>query len=52
VIPRKDIRSMTVSALSVMPVGLIDTLKPQEVSSLLEFLKTGHVPAPQPARSQ
>ena len=27
-----------------MPVGLIDDLKPAEVSSLLEFLKTGHAP--------
>jgi putative membrane-bound dehydrogenase-like protein len=42
VIPRKDIRSMNVSALSVMPVGLIDTLKPDEVSSLMAYLKTGH----------
>ena len=46
IIPRKEIRSMNVSALSVMPVGLIDNLKHQEVSSLLEFLKTGRAPQP------
>ena len=46
VIQRKDIRSMNVSALSVMPVGLIDALKHEEVASLLQFLKTGHAPAP------
>jgi putative heme-binding domain-containing protein len=45
VIQRKDIRSMNISALSVMPVGLVDTLKHEEVSSLLEYLKTGHAPA-------
>jgi putative heme-binding domain-containing protein len=44
VIERKDIRSMNVSNLSVMPVGLIDTLNHHEVSSLLEYLKTGRVP--------
>jgi hypothetical protein len=38
---------MTVSALSVMPIGLIDALKQEEVSSLLEFLKTGHAPPSQ-----
>jgi len=42
VVQRKDIRTMNVSALSVMPVGLIDTLKPEEVSSLMQYLKSGH----------
>jgi len=45
VIERKDIRTMNVSNFSVMPVGLIDTLKHEEVASLLEYLKTGHKPA-------
>jgi putative membrane-bound dehydrogenase-like protein len=49
IIQRKDIASMNASALSVMPVGLVDTLKPDDISSLLEFLKTGHPPAPAPA---
>jgi putative heme-binding domain-containing protein len=48
VIQRKDIASMNASALSVMPVGLVDTLKPDDISPLLEFLKTGHAPAPAP----
>jgi hypothetical protein len=26
----------------MMPTGLIDTLKHEEVSSLLQYLKTGH----------
>ncbi len=42
IIQRKDIRSMNISALSIMPVGLIDTLKHEEVSSLLTYLRTGH----------
>jgi hypothetical protein len=42
VIARKDIQSMNASTLSVMPVGLIDPLKPADVASLMEFLKTGH----------
>ncbi len=46
VIERKDIRSMNISPLPVMPVGLVDTLKHEEVSSLLEYLKTGHAPSP------
>jgi putative membrane-bound dehydrogenase-like protein len=42
VIQRKDIESMNASSLSVMPVGIVDTLKPEDISSLLDFLKTGH----------
>jgi putative membrane-bound dehydrogenase-like protein len=42
VIQRKDIATMNASNLSVMPVGLIDDLKPAEVASLMEFMKTGH----------
>jgi len=54
VIQRKDIRSMNASSMSVMPVGLIDTLTHEEVAGLLQFLKTGHAtgghatPAPAP----
>lgn len=44
VIQRKDIATMTASQLSVMPVGLIDDLKPEEISALIEHLKTGHAP--------
>ncbi|HEV2293201.1 MAG TPA: PVC-type heme-binding CxxCH protein [Tepidisphaeraceae bacterium] len=46
VIQRENIRSMTASNFSVMPVGLVDTLKHEEVASLLEYLKTGHPPQP------
>jgi putative membrane-bound dehydrogenase-like protein len=44
IIPRKDIASMNASALSIMPVGIIDDLKPEEASALMEYLtKTVHV---------
>ena len=43
VIQRKDIATMNASALSIMPVGLIDDFKPEETSALMEYLKTGHV---------
>ncbi len=39
VIQRSEIDEMRVSPLSIMPVGLIDHLKPEEIASLLEFLK-------------
>jgi len=38
VIQRKDIDDISASALSIMPPGLIDMLKPEEVSSLIQFL--------------
>ena len=38
-IQRSEIAEMRVSPLSIMPVGLIDHLKQEEVASLLEFLK-------------
>ena len=38
VVQRKDIRTMTVSNLSIMPVGLTDDLKPEDVSALMAFL--------------
>ncbi|MEX2215709.1 MAG: PVC-type heme-binding CxxCH protein [Phycisphaeraceae bacterium] len=40
VIQRKNILSMSASGLSIMPVGLIDHLKQEEIASLLEFLRT------------
>ena len=43
VIQRKDISRLLASPLSVMPVGLIDQMTPQQVSSLLTYLRqAGH----------
>jgi putative membrane-bound dehydrogenase-like protein len=40
---RKDIDSIRASSLSIMPPGLIDHLKPEEVASLIAFLtQMGH----------
>jgi putative heme-binding domain-containing protein len=41
VVQRRDIRRMNISNFSMMPTGLIDTLKQEEVSALLQYLKTG-----------
>src|SRR6185295_3789715 len=38
VIPRGDIREMRVSSVSLMPTGLIDALKEEQVRDLLTFL--------------
>ncbi len=40
VIQRADIDDVNASVLSIMPPGLIDMLKPAEVSSLMEYLMT------------
>ena len=39
IILRKNIDSIKASALSIMPSGLIDHLKPEEVASLIAYLK-------------
>jgi hypothetical protein len=39
IILRKNIDSIRASALSIMPPGLIDHLKPEEVASLIAYLK-------------
>jgi len=41
VIKRKDIESMKPSTVSLMPDGLIDTLKEDEISDLVAFLLSG-----------
>jgi putative heme-binding domain-containing protein len=47
---RKDIREMRQSKLSMMPEGLLDQLKDQEVRDLLYYLsRPGQVPLPTPA---
>ncbi|MDB6057663.1 MAG: putative rane-bound dehydrogenase [Verrucomicrobiales bacterium] len=47
VLPRKDVREMTQGKLSMMPEGLIDQLKDQEVRDLLYYLsRPGQVPLP------
>ncbi len=38
VVQRKDIELMKASALSIMPVGLVDLLPEDDIASLLEFL--------------
>jgi len=40
VIQRADIDDVNASVLSIMPPGLIDMLKPHEVSSLMQYLMT------------
>jgi putative heme-binding domain-containing protein len=48
VVPRKDIRELRQSKLSMMPEGLLDQLKDQEVRDLLYYLsRPGQVPMPQ-----
>ena len=41
---RQDIKSLTASSLSIMPVGLIDGLPPKDVASLLAFLSASKEP--------
>ena len=38
VVQRKEIKSMSVSTLSIMPVGLIDPLPPKDVADLMAYL--------------
>jgi putative heme-binding domain-containing protein len=46
IIQRKDIATMNASQLSVMPVGLIDDLKPDDIANLMAYLKSAaHPPA-------
>ncbi|MGZ5517375.1 MAG: PVC-type heme-binding CxxCH protein [Limisphaerales bacterium] len=47
VVPRKDIRELHQSKLSMMPEGLLDQFKDQEVRDLLYYLsRPGQVPLP------
>ena len=47
VVPRKDIRELRQSKLSMMPEGLLDQLKDQEVRDILYYLsRPGQVPLP------
>ena len=36
-----DILRLVASPLSIMPEGLIDMLKPEEISGLIEYLRSG-----------
>src|SRR5438045_3410649 len=46
-IPRKDVREMRQGKLSMMPEGLLDQLKDQEIRDLLYYLnRPGQVPMP------
>ena len=38
VVQRKDIEMMKASALSIMPVGLVDLLPEDDIAGLIEFL--------------
>ena len=51
VVRRDDIASMSVSPLSIMPVGLIDALSPEDIASLMRHIReqARHAaPAPKP----
>ena len=41
VIQRKDIKSLTVSALSIMPTGF-ESIPPDDLKALLEYLTAKH----------
>ena len=43
-VPRDDIQSMRESPLSMMPEGLLDSLKDDEVRDLIAYAKTGANP--------
>jgi putative membrane-bound dehydrogenase-like protein len=50
IVPRADIEGVQATALSIMPEGLFDALRPEEVRDLVAYLGRPHqVPLPQPA---
>ncbi len=50
IIPRADIEGVTSTALSIMPEGLFDALRPEEVRDLVAYLGRPHqVPLPETA---
>ncbi|MBN9517625.1 c-type cytochrome [bacterium] len=52
IVPRADIEGVQATALSIMPEGLFDTLRPEEVRDLVAYLGRPHqVPLPETAPS-